>query len=167
MSWGVLFRIRQDIKGSLWFFPLIGALWMFILFGNLIGLVPGFISPNDTLKTNIGIALLVFFLTHYFGVREHGLGVLVERVYATLQVVARIQVVVRCPLEEFATGGPDEAVVVRDDADVAWLAHVADPGVLCLVVTAYLGGPVSGGVVRDNQLEVLVTLAEQGLDSFG
>jgi len=55
------------------FFPLIGALWMFILFGNLIGLVPGFISPNDTLKTNIGIALLVFFLTHYFGVREHGL----------------------------------------------------------------------------------------------
>jgi F-type H+-transporting ATPase subunit a len=55
------------------FFPIIGALWMFILFGNLIGLVPGFISPNDTLKTNIGIALLVFFLTHYFGVKEHGL----------------------------------------------------------------------------------------------
>jgi len=55
------------------FFPLIGTLWMFILFGNLIGLVPGFISPNDTLKTNVGIALLVFFLTHYFGVKEHGL----------------------------------------------------------------------------------------------
>ncbi|MEO6773882.1 MAG: F0F1 ATP synthase subunit A [Kofleriaceae bacterium] len=55
------------------FFPLIGTLWMFILFGNLIGLIPGFISPNDTLKTNVGIALLVFFLTHYFGVKEHGL----------------------------------------------------------------------------------------------
>ena len=55
------------------FFPLIGALWMFILFNNLIGLVPGFISPTDTLKTNVGIALLVFFLTHYFGVKEHGL----------------------------------------------------------------------------------------------
>jgi len=60
-------------KNAARFFPIIGALWMFILFGNLIGLVPGFISPNDTLKTNIGIALLVFFLTHYFGVREHGL----------------------------------------------------------------------------------------------
>ncbi len=60
-------------KNAARFFPLIGALWMFILFGNLIGLVPGFISPNDTLKTNIGIALLVFFLTHYFGVKEHGL----------------------------------------------------------------------------------------------
>jgi F-type H+-transporting ATPase subunit a len=55
------------------FFPLIGALWCFILFGNLIALIPGFISPNDTLKTNVGIALLVFCLTHYLGVREHGL----------------------------------------------------------------------------------------------
>ena len=26
MSWGVLFRIRQYLKGSLWFFPLIGAI---------------------------------------------------------------------------------------------------------------------------------------------
>ena len=55
------------------FFPLIGALWMFILFGNLIGLIPGFVTPNDTLKTNVGIAVLVFLLTHYYGVKEHGL----------------------------------------------------------------------------------------------
>jgi F-type H+-transporting ATPase subunit a len=54
------------------FFPLIGALWMFILFGNLIGLIPGFITPNDTLKTNVGLAVLVFVLTHYFGIKEHG-----------------------------------------------------------------------------------------------
>jgi F-type H+-transporting ATPase subunit a len=55
------------------FFPLIGALWIFILFGNLIALVPGFVSPDDTLKTNVGLALLVFVLTHYYGVKEHGL----------------------------------------------------------------------------------------------
>jgi F-type H+-transporting ATPase subunit a len=54
------------------FFPLIGALWMFILFGNLIGLIPGFVTPNDTLKTNVGIAVMVFLLTHYHGIREHG-----------------------------------------------------------------------------------------------
>lgn len=54
------------------FFPLIGALWMFILFGNLIGLVPGFVTPNDTLKTNVGIAVMVFLLTHYYGIKEHG-----------------------------------------------------------------------------------------------
>jgi len=55
------------------FFPLIGALWMFILFSNLIGLIPGFVAPTDTLKTNVGIALLVFILTHVYGVKEHGL----------------------------------------------------------------------------------------------
>jgi F-type H+-transporting ATPase subunit a len=55
------------------FFPLIGALWLFILLGNLIGLIPGFVTPNDTLKTNVGIAVLVFLLTHFYGVKEHGL----------------------------------------------------------------------------------------------
>jgi F-type H+-transporting ATPase subunit a len=55
------------------FFPLIGALWCFILFNNLIGLIPGFIAPTDTLKTNIGLAVMVFLLTHYYGVKEHGL----------------------------------------------------------------------------------------------
>ena len=59
-------------KNARKFFPLIGALWLFILFGNLIGLMPGFVTPNDTLKTNVGLAVMVFVLTHYFGIREHG-----------------------------------------------------------------------------------------------
>jgi F-type H+-transporting ATPase subunit a len=54
------------------FYPLIGALWLFIFFGNLFALIPGFVSSNDTLKTNVGIALLVFLVTHYVGLREHG-----------------------------------------------------------------------------------------------
>ena len=59
-------------KNAAKFFPLICTLWIFVLFGNLIGLIPGFISPNDTLKTNVGMALLVFVLTHYYGAKEHG-----------------------------------------------------------------------------------------------
>ena len=59
-------------KNAKKFFPLIGALWMFILFGNLIGLIPGFVTPNDTLKTNVGLAVMVFLLTHYYGIKEHG-----------------------------------------------------------------------------------------------
>jgi F-type H+-transporting ATPase subunit a len=55
------------------FFPLIGVLFLFILFSNLIGLIPGFIPPTDTLKTNAGIALLVFFATHYYGIKANGL----------------------------------------------------------------------------------------------
>lgn len=60
-------------KNAKRFFPLVGTLWFFILFGNLIGLVPGFISPNDTLKTNVALAGTVFFATHIYGVKEHGL----------------------------------------------------------------------------------------------
>jgi F-type H+-transporting ATPase subunit a len=56
------------------FFPLVGTLWLFILFGNLIGLFPGFVSPNDTIKTNLALALVVFLLTHIYGVKEHGIG---------------------------------------------------------------------------------------------
>lgn len=55
------------------FYPLIGALFIFILFNNLFALIPGFSAPTDSLKTNVGIALLVFLLTHVYGVKEHGL----------------------------------------------------------------------------------------------
>jgi F-type H+-transporting ATPase subunit a len=39
----------------------------------MFALLPGFSAPTDTLKTNVGIAILVFFLTHIYGVKEHGL----------------------------------------------------------------------------------------------
>jgi F-type H+-transporting ATPase subunit a len=60
-------------KAAKKFYPLIGALFLFILFNNLFALLPGFGAPTDSLKTNVGIALLVFFATHYYGVKEHGL----------------------------------------------------------------------------------------------
>lgn len=58
------------------FFPLIGALFLFVLFGNFIGLLPGFVTPNDTLKTNLALALLVFVATHVYGIKEHGVAYL-------------------------------------------------------------------------------------------
>jgi len=60
-------------KNARRFYPLIGALFLFIFFNNLFALLPGFSAPTDTLKTNVGIAIFVFLLTHYFGVKEHGL----------------------------------------------------------------------------------------------
>jgi F-type H+-transporting ATPase subunit a len=55
------------------YLPLVGTLFLFILFSNLLSLIPGFIPPTDTLKTNLALALLVFVLTHVFGVRAHGI----------------------------------------------------------------------------------------------
>jgi len=60
-------------KNAARFFPLIGALWLFILFNNMFALIPGFSAPTDSLKTNVGLALFVFLMTHYYGVKEHGI----------------------------------------------------------------------------------------------
>ena len=35
--------------------------------------MPGFRAPTDTLKTNVGLAVLVFLATHILGFRAHGL----------------------------------------------------------------------------------------------
>ena len=53
--------------------PFIGTLFLFILFSNMLALIPGFLPPTDTLKTNLVLSVPVFLLTHVFGVREHGL----------------------------------------------------------------------------------------------
>ena len=54
------------------FFPLIATIGLFILISNLMGLVPGFEAPTANLNTNASMAIVVFCLTHYVGVRVHG-----------------------------------------------------------------------------------------------
>ncbi|MBM4318471.1 MAG: F0F1 ATP synthase subunit A, partial [Deltaproteobacteria bacterium] len=54
------------------FLPLVGSLAVFILFSNLLGLVPGFMPPTDSLNTTVALALPVFLVTHIEGFREHG-----------------------------------------------------------------------------------------------
>mgnify|MGYP000076505338 CR=1 FL=1 len=55
------------------FMMIIGGLAFFIFFSNIWGLIPGFHSPTETLNTTGACALTVFFLTHYYGFREHGI----------------------------------------------------------------------------------------------
>ena len=50
---------------------LVGTLAIFILFNNLSGLVPGFLPATDNVNTTFACSLTVFFMTHYYGVREH------------------------------------------------------------------------------------------------
>jgi F-type H+-transporting ATPase subunit a len=55
------------------FLPLIGTLGFFIFFSNFLGLVPGFLPPTDNLNTTLACALVVFFATHYYGLKAHGI----------------------------------------------------------------------------------------------
>ena len=68
----MVFGLMEGVMGekeARRYLPLIGTLFVFILFSNLMSLIPGFIPPTDTLKTNLGLAVLIFLLTHILGVR--------------------------------------------------------------------------------------------------
>jgi len=58
------------------FMLIIGTLGIFILFNNLSGLVPGFEPATSNVNTTFACSLTVFVLTHYYGVRQHGIGYL-------------------------------------------------------------------------------------------
>jgi F-type H+-transporting ATPase subunit a len=55
------------------YLPLIGTIAFFILLSNLIGLIPGFISPTANVNTNAAMAIVVFLTYHYIGVTRHGI----------------------------------------------------------------------------------------------
>jgi F-type H+-transporting ATPase subunit a len=59
-------------KNARRYLPLVGTLAVFIFFSNILALIPGFIPPTATLKTNVALALSVFVLTHVLGTIEHG-----------------------------------------------------------------------------------------------
>ena len=54
------------------YLPLIATLGLFILFGNLMGLVPGLSGPTTNLNTTAACALVTFFAYHYIGLRKQG-----------------------------------------------------------------------------------------------
>ena len=71
----MVLRFLDDIIGHRGkeFLPLIGTLGFFIFFSNVLGLVPGFLPPTDNLNTTLACALVVFFATHYYGLKTHGI----------------------------------------------------------------------------------------------
>ena len=54
------------------FVPLIGALAVYILASNLLGLIPGFLSPTSNLNVTASCAICVFLYYNYQGIRKHG-----------------------------------------------------------------------------------------------
>jgi len=55
------------------YFPIIATLFLYILIMNWIGLVPGMLSPTSNVNTPLSMALAVFVITVFVGVKSHGL----------------------------------------------------------------------------------------------
>ena len=58
------------------FVPFIGTLFIFIAVEDLLGLLPGFISPTSSLSITAALAIVVFVVVQFYGLKEHGLGYL-------------------------------------------------------------------------------------------
>lgn len=60
------------------YFPFLGTMFLFILMSNYSGLLPGaghlegLAAPSSTWSVTAGLAICVFFATHYFGVKAQG-----------------------------------------------------------------------------------------------
>lgn len=71
----LLVKLAQETMGKHWkhFFPLIASFAFFIFFSNISGQIPGFLPPTDNLNTTAALALIVFFLTHFYGFKANGI----------------------------------------------------------------------------------------------
>lgn len=52
--------------------PLIGSFFIFILSMNLVGLIPGMVSPTSNINTTMSLALFAFLVVQYFGITRLG-----------------------------------------------------------------------------------------------
>ena len=60
-------------EGARMMFPMLATFALYILVSNMIGLMPGFMSPTSNLNITLGCTLIVFFTTHILGFKYHGL----------------------------------------------------------------------------------------------
>ena len=54
-------------------YPMLATFALYIAVGNLIGLIPGFMSPTSNLNTTLALTIIVWVTHHVIGLRNHGL----------------------------------------------------------------------------------------------
>lgn len=54
------------------FFPMIATFALYIAVANLIGLIPGFMSPTSSINTTLALTLIVWVTHHIIGFQTHG-----------------------------------------------------------------------------------------------
>ncbi|HEX3697729.1 MAG TPA: F0F1 ATP synthase subunit A [Polyangia bacterium] len=145
------------------YLPLVGSLFLFILFSNLLALIPGFLPPTDTLKTNLALSVMIFLLTHIFGVRAHGvkyfkhfLGPLwwLAPLMLPIEVISHIARPVSLAMRLLGNIAADHAVVLSFFAVIPFLVpvpflvmgvfvSVVQAVVFSLLSTVYIGSAVA------------------------
>jgi F-type H+-transporting ATPase subunit a len=64
-------NMGRDLTDKL--FPMIATFALYIAVANLIGLIPGFMSPTSSINTTLALTIIVWVTHHIIGIRANGL----------------------------------------------------------------------------------------------
>jgi F-type H+-transporting ATPase subunit a len=74
---GYFYGMMKDMMGpkrAKRYFPIIGTCALFILFGNFLGMIPGFLPPTSNLRITLGCSFVIFLAFNFYGIKEQGMG---------------------------------------------------------------------------------------------
>ncbi len=54
-------------------YPMMATFFLYIVIGNMIGLIPGFMSPTSSLNITLAMTIMVWITHHVLGFRYHGI----------------------------------------------------------------------------------------------
>lgn len=71
-----LLNLARSNIGHHWgdkFYPLIGTIFIYILTCNIMGLIPGFEAPTSNINMTASMAIPVFLIYQFYGIKVHGI----------------------------------------------------------------------------------------------
>ena len=149
------------------YLPIVATMFVFILTGNLMGLVPGLMSPTSSINVTLGCALTVAVYYHIQGVKEQGLGAYLKHFAAPpgaplfiapimlpIEIISHLSRVLSLSLRLFGNIFGEELVILILFSIVPFLVPLPmmflgiitaslQAFIFVLLTTIYLGGAVA------------------------
>lgn len=140
---------------------LLGTSFIYIFLMNLLGIIPGFMSPTSSLNMTAALALVIFGMTHYYGVRAHGWRYLMH--FANpLHIISEIAKPVSLSLRLFGNIFGEETVVrelTRLADQIMHAIYIPVPFHLVMVAFAIFGAFIQA-LIFTMLSAVYISLAE-------
>jgi F-type H+-transporting ATPase subunit a len=68
----LIHEFTEDEENTKILFPYGATIFLYLFASNTLSLIPGLASPTAHMQMNLAVALSVFFMTHYLGIKIHG-----------------------------------------------------------------------------------------------
>jgi F-type H+-transporting ATPase subunit a len=93
-------KFLRDIGGQriVKYLPFCLSIFLFILAANLIAMVPGFVAPTSNISVNAAMAICVFIMTFYVGIRELGFAKYLKHKTGPFGAMGRVALIIGGPI---------------------------------------------------------------------